>query len=383
MAQVYFCEDGSQFTVDQVNGGCQDIIITLALLYLSENHTIILDEPGTTLHPPQKQDLQRHFEQAGKSVAIITHCCEYITARSIPNTIHFRKQEHSIVTVVPQPNNSSVYWAEEAAMILFSSRVFIVEGFSDVQLLRGMQHLLHVSPEYFSHLLTSDEINLCKSWKVVPTSGIGAALHYKTIAKSIGVACRILIDNDENHTPRDKLKDKEESSTHALPWSRIVGDEYNLSSVDLFGQNFENITPTPTSTNSTSTITTPTTDANAIASVPTSTTASQNERWNVQKNTVSSIGILPLQLQKIFKIGKETWNMSFIPHPKPEGLFTQNFIVSMAFNSLLITMSYTKLGGNCPLRQLLCWSKFSLKKVMLNSIFYSNLCPFLCSGTKN
>ncbi|MBX8643924.1 MAG: AAA family ATPase [Thermoplasmata archaeon] len=178
--------EGDWVEIRRASGGQQECFMVLMTTLMATAGTIILDEPGHSLHPESQrflcQFLQTFRKRRAKarnpvSIIIVTHSPEYISLETFPGLIYCRVDPIS-GTGCPlsierhlqgEKDSSKKHFLLIHRRLFFSSRVLFVEGISDLRVVECILALLEVGEPEDSRVYT-DIISLdsCGNARFLP-----------------------------------------------------------------------------------------------------------------------------------------------------------------------------------------------------------------------
>ncbi|MFW9996705.1 MAG: AAA family ATPase [Candidatus Odinarchaeota archaeon] len=156
-------------TIDQAPGGAYEIIMVLTVVELSKTTTILLDEPGKTLHPvllnSMKQLLLESVEKS-KTLVYTTHSPELIGKNDLKQVIRCVKngsnqtrviQLKSLLESTPDEVKLGHFCNNPVIKsMFFSKQVCFLEGVTDERFINALVHVLMDT----GHKFTADIVNL-------------------------------------------------------------------------------------------------------------------------------------------------------------------------------------------------------------------------------
>lgn len=136
--EILFEKDKQTMSINQISGGTRDIFTVIFLLQFSTASTIILDEPGASLHPPlRRQLLDLLMEKLDRQLVVITHSQELIDPKMFPYTYHCHNKSNKgtiadrLESVITSEKERSMILEPSLKSLLFAERVLFVEGNTD------------------------------------------------------------------------------------------------------------------------------------------------------------------------------------------------------------------------------------------------------------
>lgn len=136
--EILFEKDEQTMSIQQISGGTRDIFTVIFLLHFSTASTIILDEPGASLHPPlRRRLLDLLMEKLDRQLVVITHSQELVDPKMIPYTYHCHSVPSAgtiaarLEDIVTSDKERSMILEPSLKSLLFAERVLFVEGNTD------------------------------------------------------------------------------------------------------------------------------------------------------------------------------------------------------------------------------------------------------------
>ena len=142
---ILFETDQQIMSIKQISGGTRDIFTVIFLLHFSTASTIILDEPGASLHPPvRRQLLDLLMEKFDRQLVVITHSQELIEAKMFPYTYHCHNKSTvgtiaaRLVDITTNDTERSMILEPSLKSLLFAENVLFVEGNTDDAVIQAL-----------------------------------------------------------------------------------------------------------------------------------------------------------------------------------------------------------------------------------------------------
>lgn len=201
---------GRELRVDQVPGGMYEVLMVLLPLYFPGVTTVLLDEPGKSLHPTMKETLrQTLLSVTDRSVVIITHAQELLSEENITRVRRItrcapekdrgkdaRKQWGSrILYPIEGRDKTPLHkWVCDPLRlpVFFSPGVIFVEGEADARFLRAFAAYLRSYPGEVRPELRG----LRLGWDIIQMGGKGNAKYAHRLKVWEGIPYVILLDWD-------------------------------------------------------------------------------------------------------------------------------------------------------------------------------------------
>ena len=236
-----------------LSGGEIEILMTLCAIHLSGAETVILDEPGHSLHPPLQAQMRRWIETQGprdQVCVVVTHSTEFISPQSLSCLYHmafvgrgftpFRLrlqgqasgssdaipatedeaqsvlvQEAAGPSCTPQSSQTSprqvIFTQEIITMLMrpdmhkmfFATGLYFVEGETDKRVLSAVRHcMMEEANEIMKtnksvrHLLRAKEVLEMDRWDILALGGCSEAVKAYKAATELKIPCAIVLDLD-------------------------------------------------------------------------------------------------------------------------------------------------------------------------------------------
>ena len=175
----------------------QEIMQIFMFIFLdSHTNLILLDEPGNNLHPPFRAVLLSLIHsESEKTIVIVTHSVEMISATGLLNTYHLSRKEGKGTKAVRlidwNQNENEVFFILEPTLrnLLFSTHALLVEGFADNLIVNAIFYLKH---NYYIKEL--EELSM--SWAPIRLEGAGRIKGLISLIKKINLPTKFLGDSD-------------------------------------------------------------------------------------------------------------------------------------------------------------------------------------------
>ena len=211
-----------QTTLSDLSGGEVEILMCLCAIHLSGADTVILDEPGHSLHPPQQAQLRRWLETQrpqDQVCVVVTHSTEFITPLSLQCLYHmsfeksgfkpFRLLSLSEPQTPSQDRRWQVTFAQETLTMLmrpdmrkmfFATGLYLVEGETDKRVFSAVRHHMMEEARERRENMTSQSqavtVAEMDRWDILPLQGCAEAIKALKAAKDLKIPCAVVLDRD-------------------------------------------------------------------------------------------------------------------------------------------------------------------------------------------
>lgn len=193
--------------------GILEAKITSLLLAYKGIQTLCLEEPDRGMHPQMIERLKKVLYRyaLNKTIIVVTHSPYFIDTYTIIKThVFFRKKaDESYVCSVRNAGHSKelsrVSDIETLRILLFATKVLLVEGATDREVVQGIltQHRLLREGES-----SDDDFANISSHQIITVGGCDNAGKVKKFCNFINLPCLCLLDRDKPLKVKDgKLKD--------------------------------------------------------------------------------------------------------------------------------------------------------------------------------
>lgn len=183
------------------------------LLAHSKFKTICLEDPDRGMHPQMIERLRTVLYRIGfkKTIIVVTHSPYFIDSTTIDNThIFFRTKDEpsvcSVINIGQSEELSKVADIETKRTVLFATRVLLVEGPIDREVVQGILTENEESKEDFTYISTH---------QIISVGGKDNAARVQRFCACINLSCLCLLDLDAavkfNIKPLKDFKGFEES----------------------------------------------------------------------------------------------------------------------------------------------------------------------------
>lgn len=184
--------------------GILEAKLTSLLLSYRGIHTLCLEEPDRGMHPQMIERLKKVLYRCArdKTIIVVTHSPYFIDTYTINKThVFFRKKaDNSYVCSVENAGHSKdlsrVSDIETLRILLFATKVLLVEGATDREVVQGIltQHRLLRKGESSDDAYVFTNIS---SHQIITIGGCENAGKVKTFCNFINLPCLCLLDRDK------------------------------------------------------------------------------------------------------------------------------------------------------------------------------------------
>lgn len=198
---------GIVFDLKTSLGGAYEIIMVLSAIHGFDAETIILDEPGKTLHPSLRKKLRDYIiEDKEHSYLIVTHTSDLISEDLLESILRCSKDENGSNVVylktfferedITDKQSKYVDFLLDPDLInlFFSKGVIFVEGLHDEKLLTALKSSLE-KKENQTKLGFSDKKKII-GWDIIRISGKDNSPKALNIAKFFNIPFILVCDFD-------------------------------------------------------------------------------------------------------------------------------------------------------------------------------------------
>lgn len=187
--------------------GILEAKLTSLLLAHKDFHTLCLEDPDRGMHPQMierlKTMLHRHRAAYNKTIVVVTHNPYFIDPITIDKTHIFSRQMTkkadytcSVTNTLQSDILSSVSNIDTLRVLLFATKVLLVEGVTDREVIQG------IFTKYKSSMLARRRKNTNYFWRdittyqIIPLGGFGIAKKVLEFCKLINLPCCCVCDLD-------------------------------------------------------------------------------------------------------------------------------------------------------------------------------------------
>ena len=180
------------FTIPDAPSGMYEVLMVLLALFELEATTVILDEPGKSLHPTKQSLLRKKIaKKTNRTVITITHSAEMISEATISNIRRIARNGRRETVILPRLHKPrSLKWACDPRVrsVFFSVGVLFVEGESDLRWMEAFSTCLRermdkeTAGEFF--------------WEIIQLGGKSNTKHAMKVVKTLNIPYLILLDWD-------------------------------------------------------------------------------------------------------------------------------------------------------------------------------------------
>lgn len=205
--RIVFSKQGSerQFKLSEAFGGAYEVTLIAATLFVSEAQFVLLDEPGRNLHGPLRKDLlDIIYQQTDKSVLIISHDAEMLSAKRLSDVFYCKCLDNQMGSnLVPlaglatDQKMRNFMACPDFRETFFSQGVIFVEGMGDARFLEALSvwfETTDVMPDIPNMFWLRNIRRLNRA--VIPLRGVGESRKAIKIARELGVHWLLLCDFD-------------------------------------------------------------------------------------------------------------------------------------------------------------------------------------------
>lgn len=164
------------------------------LLAHSKFKTICLEDPDRGMHPQMIERLRTVLYRIGfkKTIIVVTHSPYFIDSTTIDNThMFFRTKDEpsvcSVLNIGQSEELSNVADIETKRTVLFATRVLLVEGVTDKEVVQGILSENEESKEDFTYIFTH---------QIISVGGRDNVARVQRFCASINLPCLCLLDLD-------------------------------------------------------------------------------------------------------------------------------------------------------------------------------------------
>lgn len=197
----------SVFPLLKTSEGILEAKLTSLLLAHKDFHTLCLEDPDRGMHPQMierlKTMLHRHRAAYNKTIVVVTHSPYFIDPVTIDKTHVFSRQMTkkadytcSVTNALQSDIMSSVSNIETLRVLLFATKVLLVEGVTDREVVQG------IFTKYKSSMLARRRKNTNYFWRdittyqIIPLGGFRSTTKVQKFCKLINLPCCCVWDLD-------------------------------------------------------------------------------------------------------------------------------------------------------------------------------------------
>lgn len=197
----------SVFPLLKTSEGILEAKLTSLLLAHKDFHTLCLEDPDRGMHPQMierlKTMLHRHRAAYNKTIVVVTHSPYFIDPVTIDKTHVFSRQMTkkadytcSVTNALQSDIMSSVSNIETLRVLLFATKVLLVEGVTDREVVQG------IFTKYKSSMLARRRKNTNYFWRdittyqIIPLGGFRSTTKVQEFCKLINLPCCCVWDLD-------------------------------------------------------------------------------------------------------------------------------------------------------------------------------------------
>lgn len=203
---LYVQHNESEFPLLKTSEGILEAKLASLLLAHKDIQTLCLEDPDRGMHPQMIERLRTvlYREASKKTIIVVTHCPYFIDAITINKThVFFRKKttidsyECSVRNAGRNKELSKVSDIETLRMLLFATKVLLVEGPTDREVVQG------IFTEYKYNLLERGEnrmddlFNDITTYQIIPIGGCENTKKVQSFCKFIHLPCLCIWDLDK------------------------------------------------------------------------------------------------------------------------------------------------------------------------------------------
>lgn len=201
---ITFNDDPSkEFKLLKASEGIIEAKTTSLLLAHKKYQTICLEDPDRGMHPQMIERLRTILYRKGclKTILVVTHNPCLIDTLTIKNTHLFFRATKNVCSVINAGENEnlfSVFDIEILRTLLFATKVLLVEGLSDREVVQSIfLQLSERQDENGTHLHDPEKkVFDFNTYQIVPIGGRDNAEKVRSFCKSVDLPCLCLLDID-------------------------------------------------------------------------------------------------------------------------------------------------------------------------------------------
>lgn len=207
-------------SMETISGGVLDLFIVLFLIYSNEDtSTLILDEPGASLHPPKRAQLREFLFHSSRNIAVITHAPELVSLNVIPFTYYClnlkdNTQAKKINDLGLDEKDVSMLLEPATRSLLFANKVLFVEGNTEEVLIQALYQLYETQND-----IDKQEASSITSFTLFRLEGADKFTVIHKCASLLGINHIAILDNDTLHplhSPNKPHKNTDELKVSAV-----------------------------------------------------------------------------------------------------------------------------------------------------------------------
>lgn len=200
--------NGKPFPLLKISEGIFEAKSTSLLLAHTQFKTLCLEDPDRGMHPQMIERLKSVLYRIGfkKTIIVVTHSPYFIDSTTIDNThMFFRTKDEpsvcSVLNIGQSEELSKVADIEIKRTVLFATRVLLVEGATDREVVQGILTENEESKEDFTYISTN---------QIISVGGKDNVARVQRFCACINLPCLCLLDLDAavkfNINPIQKFK---------------------------------------------------------------------------------------------------------------------------------------------------------------------------------
>lgn len=186
--------NGKPFPLLKISEGIFEAKSTSLLLAHKQFKTLCLEDPDRGMHPQMIERLKSVLYRIGfkKTIIVVTHSPYFIDSTTIDNThMFFRTKDEpsvcSVLNIGQSEELSKVADIEIKRTVLFATRVLLVEGATDREVVQGILTENEESKEDFTYISTN---------QIISVGGKDNAARVQRFCACINLSCLCLLDLD-------------------------------------------------------------------------------------------------------------------------------------------------------------------------------------------
>jgi hypothetical protein len=146
-AMFSFQQNGHDMTIEDAPGGIVEALMIASVMFIGESETVIMDEPGRTMHPQMLTGFMDVLKSCQKSVIFTTHLPHLITRDLFPNVMRCKRldlsRDSTHITRLSQlsldENVKKILTGPHIARVFFAHGVIWVEGDNDFAFFQALR----------------------------------------------------------------------------------------------------------------------------------------------------------------------------------------------------------------------------------------------------
>lgn len=196
--------------MNNISGNVPEILMIIVALH-SKAGTIVLDEPGLSLHPSKRSLLRKYILNAAKNrtIIMITHAPEMLEEDSLKYTYRcFRTPEGSTEAIRMEESELERQSLEPSfKTVLFCENVLFVEGKTDSRFFEIFYWMLDNNEDFQKKLedLGIKHSNISK-WTIIRLEGATKSRRIIEMATQFRINWKLLLDGDMLYSQTDPTK---------------------------------------------------------------------------------------------------------------------------------------------------------------------------------